>query len=347
MGEYYARRRMNKFSLSGRAILLCVAVGSMGSMAGRAQASCGSSNCFLNTGTNEGVFAPGQVVLDLSYRYISQDTKLRGRSATNEVLVPKVDFENGELELAHHRERRTVNTLAQLDVNIGLAERLTLAISLPLVNDRLHEHDDGVDIDAGKNGTFTNNDGSAGFGDVTFAGKYAFYQSTRHLMVGGVGLKLPTGEYKLRNGDGEINEPTIMPGTGSYDFLLSGYYSYQWRLHKLDSFVALQSRFNTENDLNYQFGNAAILNTGLNYRLFEKVIVSGQINARVAGRDKFNGQDVPSTGSTMIYLTPGVRLESRDETAFYAHLQLPIYQKVNEVNIVPDYGLQIGVSHSL
>lgn len=212
---------------------------------------------------------------------------------------------------------------------------------------RLHEHDDGVDIDAGQNGTFTNDDGSSGFGDVAVTGKYAFHTSTRHLLVGGLGVKLPTGEYKLRNGEGDINEPTIMPGTGSYDFLLSGHYSYQWQPHKLDSFVSLQYRLNTENDLDYQFGNAAVLNMGLNYRTSEKIVVTGQLNTRVAERDEFKGQGVPSTGSTMIYLTPGVRIQSSDETAFYAHIQLPIYQDVNEVNIVPNYGLQFGVSHSL
>ncbi len=31
-----------------------------------AHASCGSANCFLVTGTQEGVGAPGEVVLDLS-----------------------------------------------------------------------------------------------------------------------------------------------------------------------------------------------------------------------------------------------------------------------------------------
>lgn len=126
---------MKKSGFLGRGLMFCVVVCGVGLTAESALASCGSSNCFLNTGTQEGVFAPGQVVLDLSYRYITQDRKLRGSSSTNEVLVPKVDFENGELELEHHRELRTVNTLAQLDVNIGLTERLTLAVALPFFND--------------------------------------------------------------------------------------------------------------------------------------------------------------------------------------------------------------------
>ncbi len=338
---------MNKAGLLGCRLIFLVLVSGIGLTTDRALAGCGSSNCFLTTGTQEGVFAPGQVVLDLSYRYLSQDKKLRGRSSTNEVLVPKVDFENGELELAHHRERRTLNTLAQLDVNVGLTERLTLAMTLPFLNDRRHEHDDGVDLDAGEKGHFTNDDGSSGLGDVSITGKYAFFTTIRHLFVGGLGVKFPTGEYKLRNGEGNINEPSVMPGTGSYDFLLSGYYSYQWQPRQLDSFIALQYRLNTKNNLDYQFGNATVLNIGLNYRTSEKIVVTGQFNTRVAERDEFKGQGVPSTGNTMIYFSPGVRIQSSDDTAFYTHIQLPIYQDVNEFNIVPRYGLQFGLSHNL
>ena len=41
---------------------------------GEAGASCGSANCFLVTGTQEGIAAPGQVILDLSYRWMRADT---------------------------------------------------------------------------------------------------------------------------------------------------------------------------------------------------------------------------------------------------------------------------------
>ncbi|MFQ5589055.1 MAG: hypothetical protein ACE5F7_09465, partial [Nitrospiria bacterium] len=35
-----------------------------------AWASCGAGNCFLVTGTQEGISSPGQMTLDISYRYI-------------------------------------------------------------------------------------------------------------------------------------------------------------------------------------------------------------------------------------------------------------------------------------
>src|SRR5438874_896947 len=76
-----------------------------------ARATCGSAGCFLVTGTQEGVSASGILTVDLSYRFISQTRKLSGTKEVGEVLVPKVDFENGVLLPDHHREIRTQNTL--------------------------------------------------------------------------------------------------------------------------------------------------------------------------------------------------------------------------------------------
>ncbi|PCI51504.1 MAG: hypothetical protein COB51_01805 [Moraxellaceae bacterium] len=350
----------------------CLAAGILFLAATPVQASCGSSNCFLVTGSQHGLAAPGQVVLDLSYRYLPQNQKQAGSSSSSEVLTPKISFEENQIEADHHREISTLNSLAQFDLTFGITPRLTLGIELPFYNDRRHEHDDLVESDehhedeeehveeheaeANESGdeehqesefAFSNSDGTSGLGDLSITTRYAFLSTTRHLLAGGLGVKLPTGEYELRDSQGHINEPSLMPGTGSYDYLLSGFYSYQWQPHKFDSYAAIAYRLTTENDLDYEFGNALTLSVGSNYRVIDNFIVSTQLNARQAKRDQFNGENVPSTGNTMVYLTPGLRLISSKSTEFYFHLQLPVYEKVNEVNLVPEYGVQFGVSHSI
>ncbi len=315
---------------------------------GVASATCGSSNCFLVTGTGEGVLEPNQGVVDLSYRYIPQDQKHRGSSNTGEVLVPRVDFENGVLIPNHHREHRTINMLTQLDVSYGITHRLTLALAIPFSNRRLHEHDDEVDLAATPPalGVFTNNDGTDGFGDVAVSARYSVHAGSRDLIVPGVGLKLPTGVYKLRDGEGRINEPSLMPGTGSWDGLFSLFGSYQLVPHVLDGFVAASYRLTTKNDLDYERGDTTVFSGGVSAVATETITVSGQINAVLQGRDTFKGQDVPSTGSTFIFLTPGVRLKIADTTSVYTLVQVPLWEDVNEVNLVPQYGLQLGVTHS-
>lgn len=286
--------------------------------------------------------APGQMVIDLSYRYIPQDRKQQGSSRTDTVQVPGVNFAAGTLELPPtegHEELRTINMLGQLDVNYGVTPNFGIAVAVPFYNQRLHEH---IHLDTAE---FSNVDGTSGMGDVAVTGKFALLTTTRHRLVGGVGVKLPTGEYKLRDSDNVINEPTIQPGTGSYDYILSAFYDYQWRPHERDTFVSLSYRVNTQNDLDYERGDAATFNVGANFRVREKMVVSAQLNLQHAGRDQYKGQDVPSTGITSVYLTPGIQVQSSDNLALYTHLQLPVYQHVNEVNLVPRYGFMFGLSY--
>ncbi len=303
-----------------------------------ALASCGSANCFLVTGTQEGIASPGQWVLDLSYRWIPMDQVHRGSHSASDALVPRIDFENGEIVPNGHREIRTNNELAQLDVSYGVTSRFAWMLAVPFMNNRTHEH-------AHVPGEFTRQDGTAGFGDLRLVGKYALWISTKHLLVGGLGIKAPTGEYKLLDHDGEINEPTLQPGTGSWDPLASLYYAYQVIPHELDAFVSTSYQYTTENPLDYRLGSTWIVNAGLSHRLNEKVLASLQVNGRQAPHDEFHGQTVPSTGGRWIYITPGITVQASPNTALYTHLQLPVYQYVNDVNLVPRYGLIFGISH--
>jgi len=330
-------------------LLLRLTIGLLSvSLPGVAAAACGASNCFLVTGTSEGILAPNQGVIDLSYRYIPQDRKHRGSSTTNEVLVPRVDFENRVIILDHHREHRTINMLSQLDLSYGITPNLTLAIAVPFANRRLHEHDDDVDLAAAppQPGVFVNTDGTDGFGDVAITARYALHAGSRHLLVAGAGIKFPTGEYQLKDTEGRINEPTLMPGTGSWDGLFSLNGSYQLVPHVVDGFASLSYRLATENDLDYERGDTTVFTAGLSAIATEAITVSAQVNTVFQGRDQFMGQDVPSTGSTSVFITPGVRLNIADTTSLYSHLQLPVFEDVNEVNLVPEYALQMGVTHT-
>jgi len=188
-----------------------------------AHASCAASTCFLVTGTQEGIANPGQVIMDLSYRYITMDRPQHGSNEASEALTASVDFASGEIEPDHHRELRTVNELAQLDISYGLTPKFALSVSIPFMNNRYHEHD----IIHGPGDEDYASERISGMGDLRLTGKYAVHTSIRHLLVAGLGVKAPTGEYKLRNSSGDINEPSVMPGSGAWDGLLSLHYAYQ------------------------------------------------------------------------------------------------------------------------
>jgi len=311
-----------------------------------AEASCGSSNCTLIRGSQSGIANEGRFVVDLSYRYIRQDNAKQGNNSFDGAPdVAKVEFENGVIEPAHHREFKTINELAQLDISYGVTERLTISVNIPFLNDRKHEHIDGCAGGSCAAGTFSNQDGTNGFGDITVMGKYAVIHTTKHLLIAGAGVKFASGEYKLRNSEGDINEPTIMPGTGSTDAVISALYNFSLIPNRLSLFAGASHRFTTENPLDYEFGDTTRIDGGASYALNDRISLVGQINTRISRRDEYLGMRVPNTGMTFINATPGLVVTASENVSLYSHVQLPVYQRVNEVNLVPSFGVMAGISY--
>src|SRR5262249_30359849 len=150
----------------------------------------------------------------------------------------------------------------------------------------------------------------------------------KDLLTGDLSFKLPTGAYRLLDSEGDINEPTIQPGTGSYDLLAALHYAHHPFPSPFEWFVSGAYRFNRENDLRYRIGDEIIVSVGVDHGSGGKLQWSTQINARRAARDEFFGDDVPSTGSTYVDLTPGLEITSDGGTRLYGYVQVPVYQDV-------------------
>ncbi len=308
-----------------------------------AQATCGSANCFLVTGTAEGIQPKESFLVDVSFRSIDQDRRLEGSHGRGEVLTPKIEFEEAAIEEDHHREIRTQNTLAQVDMAWGATDRLTFAASLPLVNDRDHEHFDDVGT---PDEFFTREDGASGLGDLRLGARYALLVGERDHLVGALSVELPTGAYRLRDSEGSINEPTIQPGSGSYDCVAALHYAHQWIPHRLETFVAASAKVSAENDLDYRFGAESSLNAGVSFAPGARLTWSLQVNARWTGRDEYLGEQVPSTGAALVNLTPGLRITTGAGSSLYLFVQTPVFQDVNEAQLGPRRALMPGFSRS-
>ncbi|HUC43449.1 MAG TPA: hypothetical protein VMR65_05390 [Candidatus Sulfotelmatobacter sp.] len=307
-------------------------------------ASCGSASCFLVTHSDLGVETAGSFQVDLSFRYVDQTKKLQGSHSTDEVLVPGIDFESQTIEPDHHREISTRTTTLLLDLSYGVTSRVSVFGVLPLVVDKNHEHFDDVGT---PDEHFTNTDGTRGFGDVAVGARYVFLVKANDLLVGGVSAKLPTGAYELLDSGGAINEPTIQPGTGSYDGLVSLYYVRHRFPKPVEWFVSGSARINGRNSLEYRVGDEYVASVGASYTASQRWVFSLQANARHAGRDDYRGSGVASTGSGAISLSPGVRFRTGDGgTEMYGYVQLPVYQDVNEAQLAPRSGFILGISKS-
>ena len=306
-----------------------------------AAATCGSANCFLVTGTQEGVAVKGSLLLDLSFRYVPQDRKLEGRHSTDQVLAPAIDFEAEAIVPDHHREIETLNQLVQLDLIWGVTGRWSVTASLPLINDRHHEHFD----DVGPQESFTNSAGTSGFGDVRVGARAAILVRPRDLLDGTLSVEAPTGAYRLRDPEGAIGEPTLMPGSGSTDFLAGIYYSHILGDRGWETFASGGYKLNGRNPLDYRLGREGVLTLGAARRVGKRFTWSLQLNGRRTGRDDYRGDSVPNTGATYVNLTPGFRVANEDgDLSFYAFAQVPVFQDVNEAQLAPRTGLLTGLS---
>jgi hypothetical protein len=101
---------------------------------------------------------------------------------------------------------------------------------------------------------------------------------------------------------------------------------------------------NQENSLDYRMGTESLLNAGVSWSPGLKVTWSLQANARRTAHDKYLGELVPSTGASMVNLTPGMRVQVTGSSAFYTFLQFPVYQNVNDAQLAPRTGLLLGMS---
>jgi hypothetical protein len=306
-------------------------------------ASCGSASCFLVTHSEEGVETAGAFQIDLSFQYVDQSAKRNGSHGTSEVLVPKINFEDQVIEPDHHREISTRNSMARLDLAYGVTSRFSLFSVLPLLVEKDHEHFDDVGT---PDEHFTGGDGTRGFGDVALGARYALLVKASDLLMGSISAKLPTGAYKLLDSAGAINEPTIQPGTGSYDGTVTLYYVRHPFPSPLEWFVSGSGRLNGRNSLEYRIGDEYVAAGGVSYAAGQRWVYSLQLNGRHAGRDDYRGEGVPSTGSDALTIAPGVRFRTGDRLELYGYVQVPVYQNVNEAQLAPRAGFVLGFSKS-
>jgi hypothetical protein len=326
------RKRCVSMAMVSLAIVVAAAV--------RADATCGSTACFLSTRTQDGALLRHTFRFDLSYRYVDQSRKREGTSSVDEVLTPGVNFGTGELELNHHREIKTDFHVVQADASYGLTDRLSLLASVPLVSAKHHEH---VVIEGGEE-RFTAGDGTTGFGDLQLGARYAFLPTVRDLVLLTASVKLPTGAYKRLDTAGEITEPTLQPGTGSTDVLGSILYSHQLKATQGEVFLSGGYRRSGTNDLEYRLGDERQAGAGFGRTLGRRWTGNVQVNLRHGQRDRFLGGAVPSTGSTLVNVTPGLRYDASGRLAVYAFVPIPLYQRVNEAQLTPKLGVVAGVS---
>lgn len=294
-------------------------------------ASCGSAFCTVNTDRDvQGVATQaGAMRLDLRYEYINQ---ARLRSGTHNVSA---DQDTGDVA-----ELRTTNRNWVATLDYAFDAQWAVSVALPLVS-REHTHI----ADPTGAATFEQWDFSK-LSDARVVGRYQFAAADPHVGNAGVqfGLKLPTGDYRVANADGTVAERTLQPGTGSTDVIVGAYYSYPSATHGLGWFAQGSYQRAVATQDGYRPGEQVSLTGGVTYSITQQVSLLAQLNALHKGRDTGPNAEPDLSGGNYVYAAPGLSVAISKNVQAYGFLQLPVYRKVNGIQLTARRAVVAGVS---
>jgi hypothetical protein len=294
-----------------------------------AHAACGVSFCAVNTDwAVQGEWTKRGGRVDLRFEYIDQD---QPRSGTDKVAVGEVP--------RHHDEVRTINRnwIATFDYNFSA--KWGISAALPVV-DRSHEH---IHHHHGSQLLETWNFTEAG--DARVTGRYRFASWAGGLGAAGVnvGVKLPTGRFEVTNDAGDMAERSLQPGTGTTDGLVGVFYS-RGRPTGSSWFAQLRADAAFEERDGYRPGNRLFADVGYRARLWGPLAYDIQVNGVVRDRDSGDQAEPEDTGGEFVYVSPGLSVALGPSAQAYLFLQLPLYQRVNGVQLTADWAFASGVN---
>jgi len=195
-----------------------------------------------------------------------------------------------------------------------------------------------------------------GVGDMLFLVKYnliplEIFSQTQ--LSAGFGLKMPTGESTLRNG--QILLPADMqPGTGSWDAILWAYYFRGFLpFSKWNYFANFTYRLNGTNhryqlsDVNsgYSFGNESLLSIGTSLSTDSLLAFSLIVRYRSTRPDRLGDSTVPNTGGHWVNLRPGINVNFETVSLRFSG-SVPVYRQLTGTQLTTSYTLSFGLFYS-
>lgn len=311
-------------------MVLCITL--LFGVSATAQASCSSEFCSINTSleaSGAGNEPGGRI--SLRYEFIDQD---QPRSGSNKVAV-------GEIS-RHHDEVRTINRNLIAGMDYTFTPTWGISVQAPLLSrshDHIHNHH-GAKLP--EQWRFTE------LGDLRVLGRYQFLSSPDDKRYAGIrmGLKLPTGDFNVKNAGGKVAERSLQPGTGTTDLLLGAYFGGSTGNDSLSWFIQGLRQQPLSDRSRYKPGAQTSLDIGFNYAVSSHLHGLLQLNTHVKGRDGGANAEPVDTGGTFVSLSPGLSYDVSHDLQVYGFFQQSLYQNVNGVQLTADWSAIMGVSRS-
>jgi hypothetical protein len=295
--------------------------------------ACSSCGCTLNADwSSQGYAVSSGVRLDLRQDYYDQ-TQLR--DATHGVTRSSVAIPN-----AQEVQQRTLNRNTVVGLEYDPSRLWGMRVEVPYYN-RFHST-----IAEGDEDISTAH--SRSMGDVRMLARYQGFSADLSWGVQ-AGLKLPTGAndvlFKSGPQAGEQLDRGLQPGSGSSDLLLGGYHFGNFSA-RLGYYAQAMWQQPINSDDGFKPGAGVNLSAGLRYSRTSTIVPQIQLNLRYEGRETGANADHGNSGATLLYVSPGANLKFNSHLNAFAFLQLPVYQRVNGLQLLPSRFFSVGMQYS-
>ena len=148
----------------------------------------------------------------------------------------------------------------------------------------------------------------------------------------------------MKNGEGELAERSLQPGSGTTDAVFGAYYSQHRPLASLSWFAQALAQVPLNTHDEYRPGRRLNLDTGVRYDAGDRLGLLLQLNTLLKGRDHGAEAEPEDTGGTFVFVSPGISYAFTSSVQAYGFVQVPVYQRVNGVQLVPDFAVAVGLN---
>ena len=187
-----------------------------------------------------------------------------------------------------------------------------------------------------------------GLGDAVLMARY---QPLEWLGLG-LGAKLPTGSYQVRDERGIQYNADLQPGSGAWDGIGWLQASLPWAARPTGtwSFTAI-GRYTGTNPTfrvgqSYTFGKdlqALIGYTERRFILKQLFDLSGMARFRLTGPDFAGGGAIANTGGWWLFLNPSVTWWIKRRFSYQMNMEVPLYSHVGGTQLSPSWRVNTGI----
>ena len=260
-----------------------------------------------------------------------------------------ISYEHEQLDRAKYEDRfipnynkeRTNNSSLTIITSYGVTDHFSITAFFPfryILNQKV--------LFRGQNPNMYNGGKyfreSYGLGDVLLQARIQKNVFNETPLVLGIGIKLSNGKINMTDEFGDRISDNLQVGTGTVDPILSIYSSKDIKNLVLSGGVFTRIS-NGENIYGYQYGNE--IQTLINLDYIENPLLYGglQFSHLLATRDYYEyGKISRDRGGENYFMTGKIGTKATDNLDFELTLQLPLYQKLNESQLVSPFIIQFG-----